>query len=146
MARRSAPRWPCVWLQWPALPNTPPHEVLLHVAFGDWQVAIAAADVEARTIGARLHVPSIRPEQNVDVVPNWGIEPISSYPWGGSAIVIWDSGTPAPPTVNLAPSVGRDPHGDPRSFPAARVQKSEFLKTNGAVIDVCGGGPCVIQR
>jgi len=128
------------------LPNTPPHEVLLHVAFGDWQVAIAAADVEARTIGARLHVPSIRPEQNVDVVPNWGIEPIPSYPWGGSAIVIWDSGTPAPPTVNLAPSVGRDPHGDPRSFPAARVQKAEFLKTNGAVIDVCGGGPCVIQR
>ncbi len=128
------------------LPNTPPHTVLMHVAFGDWQVAIAAADVEARTIGARIHAPSILPEHNVDVVPNWGIEPIPSYPWGGSAIVVWDSGTPAPPTTNLAPSVGRDPHGDPRSNAAARVQKSEFLRTNGAVVDVCQGAPCVIRR
>ena len=80
------------------------------------------------------------------MVPNWGIEPIPSYPWGGSAIVVWDSGTPAPPATNLAPSVGRDPHGDPRGNAAARVQKSEFLRTNGAVVDVCQGGPCVIQR
>ena len=128
------------------LPNTPPHTVLMHVAFGDWQVAMAAADVEARTIGARIHRPSISPEHNVDMEPNWGIDAIPSYPWRGSAIVVWDSGTPAPPTVNLAPSQGRDPHGDPRSFAPARVQKSEFLRSNGAVIDVCSGGACVIAR
>lgn len=128
------------------LPNTPPHTVLMHVAFGDWQVAIAAADVEARTIGARIQRPSILPEHNIDVEPNWGIPAIPAFPWGGSAIVVWDSGTPAPPTTNLAPSVLRDPHGDPRSFAPARLQKSEFLRPDGAVIDVCGGGPCIISR
>ena len=34
------------------LPNTPPHTVLLHPAFGDHQVANVTAEVEARTIGA----------------------------------------------------------------------------------------------
>ena len=38
-------------------PNTPPHEVLLHPAFGDHQVANVSADVEARTIGA-AHEPA----------------------------------------------------------------------------------------
>jgi hypothetical protein len=124
------------------LPGTPPHQVLMHIAFGDWQVAQVSADVQARTIGARLHVPAIAPGRLSDVTPYWGIEAIASYPYDGSAIVIFDSGTPEPPPVNLAPNVGRDPHGDPRNDPDARVQKSEFLRTDGAVIDVCGGAPC----
>jgi len=37
---------------------------------------------------------------------------------------------------------GFDPHGDPRSSSDARVQKSEFLKINGKVVDVCGGKAC----
>ena len=32
--------------------------------------------------------------------------------------------------------------GGSRNDPAARRQKSEFLKVDGAVVDVCGGGPC----
>ena len=36
------------------LPRTPPHEVLLHVALGDHQVAPVTAEVMARTIGARV--------------------------------------------------------------------------------------------
>ena len=32
--------------------NTPPHEVLFHVGFGDHQVANVSAEVEARTVGA----------------------------------------------------------------------------------------------
>jgi hypothetical protein len=31
----------------------------------------------------------------------------------------------------------------PRNSPLARTQKSEFLRTDGAVVDVCGGAPCV---
>jgi hypothetical protein len=125
------------------LPNTPPHKVLMHIAFGDHQVSPDAADIQARTIGARIHTPAVAAGRLSHYVePYWGIEPIPSYPYDGSAIVIWDSGAPAPPTVNLAPREGRDPHGDPRSDPDARVQKSEFLRSDGAVIDVCGG-PCV---
>ena len=39
------------------LPETPPHKVLLNIAFGDHQVSNWAADVEARTIGAFTHAP-----------------------------------------------------------------------------------------
>ena len=36
------------------LPNTPAHQVLLHAALGDFQVTNFSAEVEARTIGARV--------------------------------------------------------------------------------------------
>jgi len=132
------------------LPGTPPHEVLLHVAFGDHQVAPVTAEIEARTIGAAVHWPSTTAGQWTavvdgrlpDVEPIWGIERIEEYPYEGSALVIWDSGAPAPPLVNRPPRQGEDPHGDPRSDPEARVQKSEFLKSDGAVVDVCDGDPC----
>jgi hypothetical protein len=123
-------------------PNTPAHEVLLHIAFGDHQVAMVAAEIEARTIGARVHQPALVPGRHTDVAPYWGIPAIDAYPFAGSALVIWDSGTPAPPTTNMWPSAGHDPHEDPRHMASARIQKSEFLKTGGAVVDVCGAAPC----
>lgn len=124
------------------LPNTPAHYVLLHPAFGDHQVANVATEIEARTIGASIHQPAIAPGRHTDVDPYFDIPAIPSYPFDGSAMVVWDSGEPAPPVENLPPRDGTDPHGDPRSDPAARVQKSEFLKTGGAVVDVCAGMPC----
>lgn len=44
-------------------PNTPAHQVLLHVAFADHQVAIASAEVQARTIGAHLYEPAMYQER-----------------------------------------------------------------------------------
>ncbi|WP_433468340.1 hypothetical protein [Spirillospora sp. CA-128828] len=35
------------------------------------------------------------------------------------------------------------PSSDPRNDAGARRQKATFFKT-GTVVDVCGGGPCVI--
>ena len=35
-----------------------------------------------------------------------------------------------------------DPHDNVRATPSARVQKSEFLRVGGRVVDVCGGRPC----
>jgi len=125
------------------LPGTPAHQVLLHVGFGDHQVADVTAEIEARTIGARIHQPALAPGRHTNVNPYWGI-PAMTYPWPGSAIVIWDTGrTPASPITNTPPSVGQDPHEFPRRQPSARLQKSEFLRTNGAVIDVCSGAPCL---
>ncbi|REE96088.1 hypothetical protein [Thermomonospora umbrina] len=126
------------------LPGTPEHRVLLHVAFGDHQVAPVTAEVEARTIGARIHAPAVAAGRNPDRVPYWGIPTIGSHPYGGSALVIWDSGTPHPPLTNTPPSgpeYGRDPHSDPRNSAAARRQKAVFL-TTGEVVDVCDGAPC----
>ena len=54
------------------LPNTPPHKVLLHVAFGDHQVATLTAEVEARTIGAVTHAGPLDPGRDPDVDPLFG--------------------------------------------------------------------------
>lgn len=127
-------------------PGTPAHQVLMHVAFGDHQVANVAADVEARTIGARILQPALAPGRSPDVVPFWGIPAVPALPWSGSAMVIWDSGNPAPPLGNLAPTepaFGSDPHENPRRTPAAQLQKSEFLKPGGTLIDTCSGAPCL---
>jgi hypothetical protein len=129
-----------------ALPGTPAHKVLMHVAYGDHQVSHYAAAVEARTIGAHAHQPALDlPARSQDENLFFGIPAIQSYPFDGSAIVIWDSGpglVPPPPLTNTPPTVGRDPHGDVRATVAARAQKSAFLDANGSVVDVCGGQPC----
>lgn len=140
------------------LPNTPPHQVLLHVGLGDHQVANITADVEARTIGAFTNRPGIAPGRSFEQEPLWGIPSIPAFattPFGGSAIVYWDrgeyeattnpTGTPLPPVENVPPRAGQDPHEFPRRTPAARQQKSEFLKLGGKVVDTCGGAPCVSQ-
>ncbi|MGI9019488.1 MAG: hypothetical protein ACR2G3_02110 [Solirubrobacterales bacterium] len=135
------------------LPNTPPHEVLMHVAFGDHQVSNLAADVEARTIGAYTNAPALDPGRIPAGDPLWSIPAIPSYPFGGSAIIYFDSGPPRegdqgvvnPPLTNTppdAPEYGRDPHSDPRSNAFARQQKSAFLQPAGGVINVCDDHPC----
>jgi hypothetical protein len=98
--------------------------------------------VEARTIGARIHQPAMDPGRHSDVNPFYGIPAIPSYPWNGSAMVVWDSGSPTPPANNTPPRAGADPHSHPRSDAAARQQKSDFLQRGGGVVDVCGGAPC----
>ena len=126
------------------LPNTPSHQVLMHVALGDHQVAPVAAEIEARTIGVPIHSPAVNMGRHSDVNPFFGIAPVPSYPHSGSALVWWDSGAAIPPTNNTPPTMGDDPHGDPRNNATARQQKSDFLQTGGTVTDVCLGIPCVI--
>ena len=123
-------------------PDTPAHSVLMHLSFGDHQVANVAAEVEARTIGAHvMRKPMLAPGRHSDVDPYYGIDPFGSLPGTGSAIVVWDGGTPTPPTTNTPPKSGDDPHEFPRNDAKARMQKAAFL-TTGKVIDVCAGGPC----
>ncbi|MEO3769248.1 hypothetical protein [Micromonospora sp. B9E7] len=127
------------------LPGTPAHQVLMHVAFADQQVSPAAAEVQARTIGARLHTPALADGWSSDVRPYWGITPIRRYPYTGSAMVVWNSGAAhAPPPTNLAPAgpeYGDDSHEFPRAQAGAQKQKAVFLLT-GKVVDVCPGRPC----
>jgi hypothetical protein len=129
------------------LPNTPAHTVLMQIAFGDFQVSDFAAEIEARTIGAHVYRPALDagrwPGKNNRAARY--IPPIKSFPFDGSALVYWDSGpghTGQPPLSNLPPSIGEDPHENPRATKAARAQKSAFLEPDGKVIDVCGGRPC----
>jgi hypothetical protein len=143
-------------------PNTPPKKILYQVAFGDHQVAPVTAEIAARSNGALLHTPALSPGKVVpEVTPYYDIPAIPSYPYDGSALVIWDSGNPAPPTGNTPPAEitnldpewadlsacamdhDSDPHECPRREPTARLQKSEFLKTGGAVVDTCAGAACL---
>ena len=123
--------------------GTPEHTVLLHEAFGDHQVANIATEVQARVLGARVHRPALADRRSPAKHQMWGLAAINAYPYAGSALVVWDSGTtPAPPAGNTAPREGEDPHGDPRASKEARQQKAEFLKSNGRVVNVCGKQPC----
>jgi hypothetical protein len=123
-------------------PGTPAHQVLLHVAYADFQVSMWAAEVEARTIGASVRQPALAPGRHPDVNPLWGL-PVApdDGTFTGSVLVYWDSGTPAPPTVNLPPTAGSDPHGKPRAQAIARDQKSAFF--DGYFVDTCGDDPCL---
>jgi hypothetical protein len=147
------------------LPNTPKHQVLMSLAFGDHQVSNWAAAVEARTMGARLRTPTLDTFRD----PSGGyqyfgeIPAIPSYPYAGSAITVWDSGpirdnctkgTAAPLFANLpvfgdCPEGqpqdewgGHDPHEEPRNTVADRAMKAAFLSEGGMVTDQCGARPC----
>jgi hypothetical protein len=135
------------------LPDTPSHTVLMQIAYGDHQVSDYAAAVEARTIGASVRRPTLDLSTNRSQDRNmfYGIPAITHYPFGGSAIVIWDSGpghTQPPPLTDTAPPeitgnpMTQDPHSTVRNTPDVRTQKSDFLQPNGTVVDVCGGKPC----
>src|SRR3954452_9628172 len=128
------------------LAHTPSHTVMLHVAFGAQQVSQYQADVEARTIGANIHVPILDAGRSRQAEPSFGIPPIGAYPFHFSAIVYWDVGAArvsAPPLENQPNRAQEDPHEYPRRTPAARQQKSDFLQPAGTVTDPCGGAPCV---
>jgi hypothetical protein len=128
--------------------DTPRHTVLLHMAYGDHQVANVATEVEARTIGARLRTPALDPGRSPDREPFYAIPAIRRLPYRGSALVVWDigplrppacwragqplcEGTPPPPTTNTPPRLGRDPHGLTARETAAQLQYGEFLKIGG---------------
>jgi hypothetical protein len=122
--------------------KTPQHTVLIHEAFGDHLVTNDATEVEARVLGARAHRPALADGRSADRNQLWGIEGIDTYPYNGSAIVVWDSGASPPPLGNVAPTEGKDPHEDPRASKQAREQMSDFLSRDGRLVDVCGGKPC----
>jgi hypothetical protein len=122
-------------------PDTPEHQVLMQIAFADFQVTMWSADIMARTIGATLRQPALAPGRHPDTNPFFGIPTVPGFGDTGSVMVYWDSGTPPPPTVDRFPSAGTDPHGRPRAQPSARTQKSAFFQ--GTFVDVCGTDPCL---
>lgn len=103
-----------------------------------------------------------------DDEPYYGIPCINTYPHNGNALVVWDSGplvhadgSPrnddggelsgvAPPPISNTPprpelGYGADPHEYPRSTHESRLMKDAFYRPNGAILDTCGGKPCVTR-
>ena len=137
-------------------PNTPTHNVLMHAALGDHQVANLTAEIEARTIGAKVLEPALDPGRHWQPDPFFGLQPVPGFPWTGSTLVYWDGGpvgfagvegggTAVPPNENVAPreeqGFGDDPHSYPRKDPDAQQQMSDWMRPAGALLGDCGG-PC----
>jgi len=120
--------------------GTPAKDVLLHVAFGDWQVTELSALVAARAMGATIHRPVTADGRSAEKEPGWGLES-TAYPSDCSAIVVWDSGSDPIPFGNTPPRTSRDSHEDPRADPDVRRQKAAFL-FDDTLIDVCDGAAC----
>jgi hypothetical protein len=122
----------------------------MQIAYGDFQVSMYAAALEARAIGARAYEPALDAAGGRlgDRHLLFDVPPIPRFPFAGSAIELWDSGaghTQPPPQQGLAPTPGPaniDPHEDPRYTPAAQQQASAFMQPGGELIDVCAGTPC----
>jgi hypothetical protein len=134
------------------LPNTPAHQVLLHAALGDFQVTNFSAEVEARTIGARVMDTALMPGRHWSPSGFFGLDPFpragdgSIADWPGSALVYWDSGNLLPPNANVPPADrGGDPHEDPRRDPRSGDQRARFF-TTGDIVDVMNGGPYLLCR
>src|SRR3954470_3372950 len=144
------------------LPNTPSHQVLLQVAYGDHQVANITAETEARATGARGAIPSVATARlGAYKDPFWGIAPLSAdQPWPGSGITLFDSGpagyvrsvpnsdgggthrgTDPPPTSDTPNRSGEDPHEAPRRAHCGQLQKDAFLAVGGTVTLPCTGAP-----
>lgn len=125
------------------LPGSTPTDVLLHVAFGDWQVSELTAMVAARTAGIPIHRPVAADGRSRETDPGWGIDTLDDD--ATSALVVWDSGSDPIPVEPVPPSTSRDPHGDPRNDADVRVQKAAFL-FDGEIVDVCDATACVAQQ
>ena len=126
------------------LPGVNQKRVLLHLAVGDHQVANIATEVMARTMGAAVQWPAVADGRSDDIEPYWGLERWTDDEYEGSALVVWDSGISLPPTTNLPPREGDDPHDDPRTEPASVEQRGTFLAT-GTVVRTCDG-PCTAEQ
>jgi len=135
------------------LPDTPSHNILLQVAYGDHQVANITAEDEARTIGAAgVYPPLVTQRYGPYHDVFWNIPAISSFPYDGSAITLFDTGpvgadsacgqdgTDWPPTDDTPNRSGEDPHEAPRRAPWGQVQKNAFLSAGGVVTNPQPGG------
>ena len=116
--------------------DTPPHQVVLMAGYGDHQVANVAAEVEARTIGAKMIAGDLRPWRTWEVDPFPGIEQVdpSQFPLSNASLfTIWDGGSRPSPLGNVAQSENNasgnndDPHEWVRRTLAARDIKGAFL-------------------
>ncbi len=108
--------------------RTPPHQIIMDVAWGDHQVATVTADNIARTLKIPIYEP-VLPEgvlkpltpQGVAIPASdrtaaeigetepdffYGLDPITKFPHAGSALFYWYSGTLAPPQGNITVEMG----------------------------------------
>jgi hypothetical protein len=115
------------------LPNTPDHEIMIHVAIGDHQVTPLGAHIIARSVQAKNLAPVNR--------TIWGI-PEDAGPFTGSSLVEFEFGLPEAPKTNTPTTEPEedDPHDKVRVLPSAFDLTDVFLRS-GMTQAACEG-PC----
>lgn len=154
-----------------AYDRTPAKSVLMHVAFGDHQVATITAENIARALNIPVYRPIMSDERLAEIAeagwtnPFFNLRNTGQFPIAdGSALVYWDSGTLAPELGNITPIASdtyneqcvaqgdedsrkcADPHEDPRRQEQVFAQKKAFFQSEGVIINPCGDEPCVAQQ
>lgn len=115
------------------IPGTPPKQVLMHMAIGDHQVPNITTEYQARTMGIPVMMPA-------PYVPYALTEATTAVE---NALVIWDNGQgPGIQRGNVPPIGTEDPHGMPRSQPAAVRQMATFWDS-GTISHPCGETACI---
>jgi hypothetical protein len=125
-------------------PGTKVKQVFLIENYGDHQVANVGTEMLARTITAAEYAPAFT-RGSGSFNTSYGLGILNQSKPVKAALELWDFGTLAPPTDNLAPTNGSgdgaDPHSYGRGVPLIDSQIIAFLKT-GIVRDVCGHTAC----
>ena len=131
------------------LPDTPAHQVLMQIAYGDFQVSDFAAAAEARTVGAAIVRPALDlalagrdanmfyglPAAPSAALPRLGDRDLGQRPGAGPAAARSPTCRRSRrPTTSIRTRIRA-------ARPPARIQKSAFLEPDGPVISVCGGAP-----
>jgi len=118
------------------LPNTPPHEILIHHALGDAQVSYVGAYVLGRSLGATMWQSNVNePDEDLfgfSMIPDSQIAKTAHQ-------VTWDfPGVPPAPHTNTPPDDSTDTHEYPRRQTDAQDMMYHFFMT-GEIVNTCGG-------
>ena len=125
-------------------PDTPKHQCCSTRRSATTRSPTSPPRSRPRTIGARVQPARARATaDHSDRQPLWGIARIDGFPYDGSAHRrVGQRHARRRPSGNVAPEEGEDPHERPPRLEGKRArQKSEFLKRNGRVVDVCEANP-----
>ena len=105
----------------------------------------------ARTIGAENHQPAFNAQflgaparADVPVEPQWGLSKLDQTEPEKAGLVLWDYGTPTPPTNNRAPdgaAYGQGLHGFGRGNSLLLTRSTTFIST-GIIPNECGALAC----
>ena len=118
------------------LPNTPEHQVLMHIAIGDHEVPPILAHAMARSIGVNL----IRSNDPLQRFPRevFGLPEADAPVEGESGIIEYDFGLPPAPLTNTPMTEGCNPHDRVRELTPSFDQQDTFFRT-GRIEWFCDG-------